>query len=155
LAEIERSSTSSSTNSDIDRLTEKRIQRLWPRAVTTRKKEFLHETTTCHLAGPGVDRRGDRMRTSGCGGQPRVGVRSQRDDAGFFTTSNERFGTDSFALTSDKIDLGQPGPDDWWADRDLATVRIAVDNADARPVFVGIGPESEVEASQFSPLQRR
>ena len=80
---------------------------------------------------------------------------TQRDDAGFFTTSNERFGTDSFALTSDKIDLGQPGPDDWWADRDLATVRIAVDNADARPVFVGIGPEFEVEASQFSPLQRR
>jgi Domain of unknown function (DUF4389) len=71
---------------------------------------------------------------------------TQTDDAGFFTTSNERFETDSFALTSDKIDLGQPGPDDWWADRDLATVRITVDNADARPVFVGIGPESEVEA---------
>ena len=71
---------------------------------------------------------------------------TQRDDAGFFTTSNERFETDSFALTSDKIDLGQPGRDDWWADRDLATVRITVDNADARPVFVGIGPESEVEA---------
>ena len=44
---------------------------------------------------------------------------TQRDDAGFFTTSNERFGTDSFALTSDKIDLGQPGPDDWWADATL------------------------------------
>ena len=71
---------------------------------------------------------------------------TQRDDAGFFTTSNERFATDSFALTSDGIDLGQPGPDDWWADRDLATVRINVDNADARPVFVGIGPQSDVEA---------
>ncbi len=71
---------------------------------------------------------------------------TQRDDAGFFMTSSERFETDSFALTSDKIDLGQPGRDDWWADRNLATVRITVDNADARPVFVGIGPESEVEA---------
>ena len=71
---------------------------------------------------------------------------TQRDDAGFFTTSNERFETDSVALTSDKIDLGQPGRDDWWADRDLATVRITVDDADARPVFVGIGLESEVEA---------
>ncbi len=70
---------------------------------------------------------------------------TQRDDAGFFTTSSERFETDSFALTSGKIDLGQPGRDDWWADRDLATVRITVDNADARPVFVGIGPQSEVE----------
>jgi len=57
---------------------------------------------------------------------------TQRDDAGFFTTSNERFETDSFALSSDEIDLGQPGRDDWWADRDLATVRITVDNADAR-----------------------
>ncbi len=71
---------------------------------------------------------------------------SQRDDAGFFTTSNERFETDSFALTSDEIDLGQSGPDVWWADRDLATIRITVDNADARPVFVGIGPQPEVEA---------
>lgn len=71
---------------------------------------------------------------------------TQRDDAGFFTTPNERFETDSYALTSGSIDLGQPGPDDWWADRDLATVRITVDNADARPVFVGIGPESDVEA---------
>jgi hypothetical protein len=71
---------------------------------------------------------------------------TQRDGAGFFTTSAERFETDSFALTSDEIDLGRPGRDDWWADRDLATVRITVDNADARPVFVGIGPASDVEA---------
>ncbi len=69
---------------------------------------------------------------------------TQRDDAGFFTTSTERFETDSFALTTDKIDLGQRGRDDWWADRDLATVRITVDGADARPVFVGIGLESDV-----------
>ena len=74
---------------------------------------------------------------------------TQRDDAGFFTTSTERFETDSYALTSDRIDLGQPGRDDWWADRDIATVRITVDNPanpDDRPVFVGIGPESDVEA---------
>ncbi len=71
---------------------------------------------------------------------------TQRDDAGFFTAPDERFETDSFALTSDEIDLGQPGRDDWWADRDLATVRITADNADARPVFVGIGPASDVEA---------
>ncbi|MEP1124617.1 MAG: DUF4389 domain-containing protein [Ilumatobacter sp.] len=71
---------------------------------------------------------------------------TQRDDAGFFTTSNERFETDSYALTSDQIDLGQPGRDDWWADRHLATVRITVDDAATRPVFVGIGPASDVEA---------
>jgi hypothetical protein len=71
---------------------------------------------------------------------------TQRDDTGFFTTPDERFETDSFALTTADIDLGRPGRDDWWADRDLATVRITVDNADARPVFVGIGPASDVEA---------
>ena len=57
---------------------------------------------------------------------------TQRDDAGFFTTSIERFESDSFAITSDEIDLGEPGPDDWWADRELATVRIAADNTDQR-----------------------
>lgn len=71
---------------------------------------------------------------------------TQRDDSGFFTTANERLGTDSYALTSDRIDLGDPGPDDWWADQDLATVRISADNAGAGAVFVGIGPEADVEA---------
>jgi len=71
---------------------------------------------------------------------------TQRDDAGFFTTSTERFATDSYALTSDEIDLGDPGPDDWWADRELATVRVRADSADAADVFVGIGSEADVEA---------
>ena len=31
---------------------------------------------------------------------------TQRDDAGFFATSTERLETDSYALTSDRIDLG-------------------------------------------------
>ena len=62
---------------------------------------------------------------------------TQRDDNGFFTTSDQRFQTDTFALTSDRIDLGRPGPDDWWADRHLATVRVRVDGAGSGPVFVG------------------
>jgi Domain of unknown function (DUF4389) len=71
---------------------------------------------------------------------------TQRDDDGFFTMSDERFQTESFAITSDTIDLGEPGPDDWWADRDLATVRIAADNASSDSLFVGIGLEAAVEA---------
>ncbi len=70
---------------------------------------------------------------------------TQRDDAGFFTTSNERVESDSYAITSDKIDLGDPGPDDWWADRDLATVRITADNTAGGELFIGIGPEADVE----------
>ena len=70
---------------------------------------------------------------------------TQRDDAGFFTTTNERFATDSYAITSDKIDLGEPGPDDWWADRELATVRVTADSTNSGELFVGIGPEADVE----------
>lgn len=71
---------------------------------------------------------------------------TQRDDGGFFTTSTERFESDSFAITSDRIDLGDPGPDDWWADRELATVRISADSAGSGDVFIGIAPEADVEA---------
>jgi len=71
---------------------------------------------------------------------------TQRDDDGFFTTSQERFETTSYALRSDKIDLGEPGPGEWWADRDLATVKVAADNAGEGDLFVGIGPETDVEA---------
>jgi hypothetical protein len=70
---------------------------------------------------------------------------TQRDDAGFFTTTEERFATDSYALTSDDLDLGDPGPDDWWADRELATVRLDVDAAGPGDVFVGIAPDEDVE----------
>ena len=71
---------------------------------------------------------------------------TQRDDAGFFITSTERFESDSYAITSDKIDLGEPGPDDWWADRKLAAVRITADSTTSSGLFVGIGPEADVEA---------
>ncbi|HEX2704384.1 MAG TPA: hypothetical protein VHM65_01390, partial [Candidatus Lustribacter sp.] len=71
---------------------------------------------------------------------------SQRDSAGFFSTPVERFATDSAAVTFDDIDLGEPGVDEWWATRDLATVRIGVDSATSADLFVGIGPEADVEA---------
>jgi hypothetical protein len=71
---------------------------------------------------------------------------TQRDENGFFTTSTERFESDSYAITSDKIDLGDPGPDDWWADREIATVQITADSGAAGALFIGIGPEAEVEA---------
>ncbi len=35
---------------------------------------------------------------------------TQRDGDGFFTTSTERFETSSYALTSAKVDLGDPYP---------------------------------------------
>ena len=71
---------------------------------------------------------------------------TQRDDDGFFTTSSGRFASDSYAITSEEIDLGRPGPDDWWADRSLAAVRITADNTTDGELFVGIGPHVDVEA---------
>jgi Domain of unknown function (DUF4389) len=71
---------------------------------------------------------------------------TQRDEAGFFTTTTDRYESTGYAITSDKIDLGEPGPDDWWAERDLATVRVVADSAGDTAVFVGIGPEADVEA---------
>ena len=69
---------------------------------------------------------------------------TQRDDAGYFTTSAQRFATDSYALTSAKIDLGDPGPNGFgdWAN---ATVRVSVDNAGSGDVFVGLAREADVE----------
>jgi hypothetical protein len=74
-----------------------------------------------------------------------LAMATQRDDAGFFTTPTERYETTHYAITTDRVDLGEPGPDDWWADRRLATVRITADNARSGSLFVGIGRERDVE----------
>src|SRR5215207_1405148 len=72
---------------------------------------------------------------------------AERDDDGFFTTDTERYGTPTYAITSRDVDLAtEPGPARWWADRDLATVRVSVDSADRPGTFVGIGAETDVEA---------
>jgi len=71
---------------------------------------------------------------------------TQKDDDGFFTTSEERLETTTYALTSDEIDLGVD-PAGALADLgDFATVRIDVRGIDERGTFVGIGPTREVEA---------
>ena len=70
---------------------------------------------------------------------------TQRDDAGYFTTSTQRFHTRTAAITTRDIDLGTPGPDDWWAERDIATVRIRGASATAQPIFIGIARDADVE----------
>ena len=70
---------------------------------------------------------------------------TQRDSAGFFTTGNERFHTPTAAVTTEEIDLGTPGPDDWWSERKLATVRIRARAVGGTPLFLGIGHTADVE----------
>jgi hypothetical protein len=72
---------------------------------------------------------------------------TQRDEDGFFTTSTERFRTTTFALTSDEVDLGAGAGEADWSDLgDLARVRVRATGDAGRPLFVGIGPERDVEA---------
>lgn len=74
---------------------------------------------------------------------------TQRDDAGYFTTSTQRYDTTTRAITSEEVDLGSdPGPR-WFADRDLASVRLRVDGISADEVFVGIGRSADVERYLF------
>ena len=72
-------------------------------------------------------------------------VATQRDDAGYFTTRHQSFATDGYALTSDNIDLGDPGPSGF-GDWTNAVVQIRVDSARQGDIFVGIGAETDVEA---------
>lgn len=67
---------------------------------------------------------------------------TQRTDDGFFDSGEVSLSTGSYALTSGHVDLGaQPG--DWFPSGRLATVRLDVEGD--TDVFVGIGPEDEVE----------
>lgn len=70
---------------------------------------------------------------------------TQRTADGFFTSPSSEFSTEAYALTSTEIDLGSR-PGDWFPSGRLATVRIGVDPLSTTPVFVGIGPDLQVEA---------
>src|SRR3954451_13290772 len=67
---------------------------------------------------------------------------TQRDDDGFFSTATERPTTEMVALSSEVVNPGKVGPNDWWADRDLATVRLRARSGDASAVFIGIARRS-------------
>jgi hypothetical protein len=63
----------------------------------------------------------------------------ERDDSGYITSAAHGFASDGHALATDNLEVSDvPG---WVTDR--ATVRIEATSAE--PVFVGIGPTSDVE----------
>jgi hypothetical protein len=70
---------------------------------------------------------------------------TQRTTDGFFISPPAALSTDSYALTSTEIDLGSR-PGDWFPSGQLATVRLEVETHANTPVFVGIGPDAEVDA---------
>jgi hypothetical protein len=65
-----------------------------------------------------------------------------RDDDGYFTT-DEQLESSTYAISTEEIDLGADEID-WAPDGILGDVRIEVDGGE-RPVFVGIGPDDDVD----------
>ena len=66
---------------------------------------------------------------------------TKRDSSGFFTTNTTTLSTNSYAITSDTLDVGPETPR-LFGDH-LGTVQIRVTSD--KPVFVGIAPTSDVE----------
>jgi hypothetical protein len=64
-----------------------------------------------------------------------------RDDDGYFTSDRKQLRTPTYAITTDKIDLGA-GQLDWAPDKVLGDVRVQVESR--KPVFVGIGRDAAV-----------
>ena len=65
-----------------------------------------------------------------------------RDDDGYFTTDRRQLESATYAITTEDIDLGLDEVD-WAPDEVLGDIRIQVDSQ--KPVFVGIGPDSDVD----------
>ena len=66
---------------------------------------------------------------------------TQRDADGFFTTRTYELSTEWHAITTEDLEFGAD-PGDWWPSNDVATLKLEATGA--QPVFVGVGPSSEV-----------
>ncbi len=90
---------------------------------------------------------------------------TQRDSAGYYTTSVQHFDTSSYALTSG-VDLGQvSGERDWTFTHPVGTLRVRATPRGGQSLFVGIAPRStvdgwlagtaheEVRAANFGPFR--
>jgi hypothetical protein len=71
-----------------------------------------------------------------------------RDDDGYFTATIDRVATDTVAVTADDLSLGtEPGSPDRLIDALDVDVRLeVVPTSDQTSVFVGIGPQRDVDA---------
>jgi Domain of unknown function (DUF4389) len=69
---------------------------------------------------------------------------TQRDADGYFTAPTVELDSQQYAITASDIDLGsEPGA--WFPSGRLATIRIEADPVSGNMVFVGIGPEDDVD----------
>lgn len=71
---------------------------------------------------------------------------TQRDANGYYNAPAEWLETDTYAITSGKVDLGaDQGGEEWNPVDHVGTVRLRMERADGREVFVGIAPRTDVE----------
>lgn len=77
-----------------------------------------------------------------------VGYATERDDGGYFDATLERLSTPTAAITTGEADLrADPGPPDRVLDFVDFSVRIQATGLDpGSELFIGIGPEADVEA---------
>jgi hypothetical protein len=80
------------------------------------------------------------------GGIALVAVHStQRDSAGYYSSSTEHLQTATAALMA-RVNLRAPAwPSDWALDRPIGTVKVDARPATETPLFIGIGPAAAVD----------
>jgi hypothetical protein len=74
-----------------------------------------------------------------------VANHTERDSAGFFSSSAESYETGGYALVSDDLDLGTAGPDWLFEKGRLATLRLRGASTNGRELFIGIAPTTRVK----------
>ena len=71
---------------------------------------------------------------------------TQRDSGGYYNAPAEWLETDSYAITSGKVDLGTDQGEGEWNPLDhVGTVRLRMERADGGEIFVGIARRADVD----------
>jgi hypothetical protein len=79
---------------------------------------------------------------------------TQRDADGYLESPTWDLQTDTYALTTEDIDLAVASAEEWLWLRELE-VRVDIDPTSEAPVFVGVGPRDEVESYLADVAQAR